>query len=131
MRVFVNGCFDVLHIGHIRLFEFAKSKGDTLMVAIDSDSRVRESKGLERPYNSQEDRAEMLMSIKYIDSVVIFENDDELKSIIKKVSPDLMIVGSDWKGKTIVGGEYAKKIHYFERVGEYSTTRILENSSRR
>tara|TARA_R110000824_G_scaffold398622_1_gene602872 strand:- start:408 stop:797 length:390 start_codon:yes stop_codon:yes gene_type:complete len=124
--VWVNGCFDVLHRGHIELFKFAKSFGKRLVVGIDSDQRVREHKGTSRPFNTQKDRKFLLEAIKFIDTVVIFKDDSELSGLIELFKPDVMVVGSDWRGKKIVGGQYAKKIEYFERIDNYSTTQILE-----
>jgi len=124
--IWVNGCFDVLHRGHIELFKFAKSFGKRLIVGIDSDQRVREHKGESRPFNTEKDRKFLLEAIKHIDLVVIFESDKELSGIIETIKPDIMVVGSDWKGKKIVGGQYAKKIEYFERIDNYSTSQILE-----
>jgi len=124
--IFVNGCFDVLHPGHIQLFEYARSLGDYLIVAIDSDKKVGEMKGPDRPIFCQEDRARTLEAIRYIDVVHIFNSKEELKDLIKTINPDIMIVGSDWKGKEVVGEQYAKTVRFFDRVGEYSTTRTLQ-----
>ena len=124
--IFVNGCFDVLHPGHIQLFEYAKSLGDYLIVAIDSDEKVSQMKGKDRPIFSQDDRARTLEAIRYIDVVHIFNSKEELEDLIKTINPDIMIVGSDWKGKEVVGGQYAKTVRFFDRVGEYSTTRTLQ-----
>lgn len=124
--IFVNGCFDVLHPGHIQLFEYAKSLGDYLIVAIDSDEKVAQMKGKERPIFCQDDRAKTLEAIRYIDVVHIFNSKEELEDLIKTINPDIMVVGSDWKGKEVVGGQYAKTVRFFDRVGEYSTTRTLQ-----
>lgn len=124
--IFVNGCFDVLHPGHIQLFEYAKSLGDYLIVAIDSDEKVAQMKGKERPIFCQDDRARTLEAIRYIDVVHIFNSKEELEDLIKTINPDIMVVGSDWKGKEVVGGQYAKTVRFFDRVGEYSTTRTLQ-----
>jgi D-beta-D-heptose 7-phosphate kinase/D-beta-D-heptose 1-phosphate adenosyltransferase len=124
--IFVNGCFDVLHPGHIQLFEYARSLGDYLIVAIDSDKKVGEMKGPERPIFGQEDRARTLEAIRYIDVVHIFNSKEELEDLIKTINPDIMIVGSDWEGKEVVGGQYAKEVRFFDRVGEYSTTRTIQ-----
>jgi len=124
--IFVNGCFDVLHPGHIQLFEYAKSLGDYLIVAIDSDEKVAQMKGKERPIFSQQDRAKTLEAIRFIDVVYIFNSKEELEDLIKTINPDIMIVGSDWKGKEVVGEQYAKAVRFFDRVGEYSTTRTLQ-----
>ena len=125
--VWVNGCFDVLHRGHIELFKYAKSYGDNLVVAIDTDEKIKKEKGNDRPFNCLEDRKEMLRSIRYIDGVLDFSSKEGLEHLIKLIEPDIMVVGSDWKGKDIVGGQYAKKIIFFERIEKYSTTKILNH----
>ena len=124
-KVWVNGCFDVLHRGHIELFRFASVLGDELMVGLDSDSKVTQDKGEGRPINILSDRIFMLRAIKYIDAVTSFDSAIDLERAIKYYSPDIMVVGSDWKGKTIAGEQYAKKVVFFDRVGDYSTTKIL------
>lgn len=124
--IFVNGCFDVLHPGHIQLFKYAKSLGDYLIVAIDSDKRVSEMKGPERPIFSQSDRSQTLEAIRYIDVVHIFDSKEDLENLLKSIVPDIMIVGSDWKDKEVVGEQYAKTVRFFDRVGEYSTTKTLQ-----
>lgn len=126
--IFVNGCFDVIHRGHIELFKYSRSLGDCLVVAIDSDERVKMMKGYDRPFNNQDDRKFLLESIRYIDDVQIFSNETELENLTFKYKPYIMVVGSDWKGKNIVGSQHAKQIKFFERIGKYSTTNILQNS---
>ena len=128
-KVFVNGCFDILHRGHIELFREAKSLGNKLLVAIDSDKRVSELKGPSRPINKQEDRKFILESIKYIDDVVTFDSEDNLINIIKQYEPDIMMVGSDYKDKKVIGSSHANKIVFFERIDGYSTTKVLQNIS--
>ena len=95
-------------------------------MGIDSDKRVHASKGAHRPYNNEEDRFFFLESIKWIDKVVIFSTDDEMVEKIKENNIDILIVGSDWKGKKIIGEEYVTKVEFFDRIGTYSTTNILE-----
>ena len=124
--IWTNGCFDILHRGHVELFKFCKSQGDYLVVGIDTDSRVKESKGPSRPFNNQEDRKFFLESIKYIDKVVLFSTDEELGQRLVESNVDTMIVGSDWKGKRVVGQEKVNKVLFFDRIGTYSTTNILE-----
>ena len=128
-KVFVNGCFDVIHRGHIELFCEAKSLGNKLLVAIDSDKRVSDLKGPTRPINKQEDRKFILESIKYIDDVVIFDSEDNLIKIIKQYEPDIMMVGSDYKDKKVIGSSHANKLVFFERIDGYSTTKVLQNIS--
>ena len=125
-KVWVNGCFDILHRGHIELFKFAKSKGDFVIVGIDSDSRVGDLKGPTRPINSQEDRKFMLDAIEYVDKVVVFETSSELRGMISYFRPEIMIVGSDYKDKNVIGSQYAGELIFFDRIGDYSTTNILE-----
>lgn len=129
--VFVNGTFDILHTGHLELLNFAKRQGYKLFVAIDSDDRVRMLKGEGRPINSAWDRRKMLLNLKAVDEVEIFRSDEELKMWIKQVSPDIMIVGSDWEGKPVIGSEYAKELIYFKRIDDYSTTKIISDITNR
>lgn len=125
--VFTNGCFDILHPGHIEILKYAKSLGDKVVVGIDSDERVKEKKGDLRPINTSEVRKEMLLAIRYVDAVYVFENDKQLKSLVKKFEPDIMIVGSDWMGKPVIGSEYAKEVKFFKRIPEYSTSKTIES----
>ena len=129
--VFINGCFDILHRGHLELFNYGASLGTRLIVAIDSDQKVREAKGPNRPINNVEDRKFMLLSLQYIDEVMVFNTPEELVETVRSVAPDIMIVGSDWRGKPIVGGEHAQEIRYFERIDGYSTTNIIQSISDR
>ena len=126
IKVWTNGCFDILHRGHIEMFEYAKSLGDVLIVGIDSDERVKKDKGEGRPINNLDDRAIVLQSIKYIDRVMEFDSTNELRNLIKDIRPDIMVIGSDWKGKKVVGEEYAGKVDFFDRIEGYSTTDIIE-----
>ena len=127
MIVWTNGCFDILHRGHIELFKYAKSLGTKLYVGIDSDEKVKLDKGIDRPFNTLEDRKIMLESIKFIDQVFIFDSAKELEEMVKTISPDIMVIGSDWRGKKVIGQQYTKKLKFFNRVIGYSTTNILEN----
>ena len=126
--VWTNGCFDILHRGHIELFKYAKSLGDYLIVGVDTDEKVKKDKGSDRPINSIDDRIVMLESIIFIDEVVWFESTEGLENLVKKISPDAMVIGSDWRGKSVIGQEYTKELIFFDRIGSYSTTNILKNN---
>jgi len=123
--VWVNGCFDVLHVGHIKLLNYAKSLGQFLIVGIDSDERVRKSKGQDRPFNNQGDRLEVLMALKCVDTVVIFDSEETLINLIKHLNPEHMVVGEEYMGR-VVGGEFAQNLHYFKRIPAYSSTNIID-----
>jgi rfaE bifunctional protein nucleotidyltransferase chain/domain len=127
MRIFVNGSFDVLHTGHLDLLFYAKSLGTHLHVAIDSDERIAEHKGIDRPFNPLYIRREVVQSLKPVDAVSVFNSDDELKDIIKCYKPDVMVKGSDWQGKPIIGEEYCRSIAFYKRVKNESTTKIIQN----
>jgi len=128
-KIWTNGCFDILHRGHFEMFKFAKSLGDYLIVGIDTDRKVKQDKGSERPINCVEDRRFALESIRYVDEVLVFDSADELSNLIKSVQPDIMVIGSDWKGKTVIGEEYTKELQFFDRIAGYSTTNILEQTA--
>jgi cytidyltransferase-like protein len=132
MKVWVNGTFDVLHIGHLKLLEFASSFGE-LRVGIDTDKRVKELKGIDRPFNTTEDRKYFLQSLKYVNEVVVFDSREELINLVKEYQPDYMIIGDDYKDQIVYGSEYAKELVFFEKLPNYSTTKILnyENNSNR
>ena len=125
-KVWVNGTFDVLHRGHLELFKFSKSKGDYLIVGIDSDERIKQSKGPKRPINTLEDRYFFLKCIKYVDEIRTFGSDSELRAIIASSAPDYLIVGSDWMDKEVIGAEFADDILFFDRVKYLSSSKILE-----
>jgi D-beta-D-heptose 7-phosphate kinase/D-beta-D-heptose 1-phosphate adenosyltransferase len=127
MNIFVNGTFDILHRGHLELLNYAKGLGNFLLVGIDSDERVKEKKGSRRPIHNQEERKFFLENLKAVDSVDIFSNDQELKNMIKSFKPDIMVVGSDWKGKSVIGSHYAAKLIFFDRVGDYATTKTIQS----
>ncbi len=126
-KVFVNGTFDVLHRGHLALLNYARSIGDEVAVAIDTDSRVREMKGESRPVNSCLDRQVMLLALKSVDKVFSFSSDKELENLIKTYEPDTMIVGSDWKDKTVIGSMYAAELKFFDRLENYATSKTIQS----
>ena len=105
--VFTNGCFDVLHVGHIEFLKFCKKQGDILVMGLNSDSSVRQIKGPERPINNQLDRAAVLAALEMVDYVVIFDEPDPLKTI-ESVKPDVLVKGVDWAEKGVVGREFVE-----------------------
>ena len=123
-KVVVNGTFDVLHPGHLALLNYAKSLGDVLIVAIDSDSRVSELKGPQRPINPQHERKLLLENLRAVDQVVIFNSPDELISIIKECN--IMVKGSDYKGKSIIGEANCPQVVYYDRTEHSSTQKIQD-----
>ena len=110
INIWVNGCFDVLHIGHIELLKYAKSLGIKLIVGIDTDERVKAAKGPQRPFNNLQERKRFLESIRYVDQVVSYSTDEELELNLKENKIDVMVIGSDWKGKRVIGEKIVKKV---------------------
>lgn len=130
MRVIVNGTFDILHRGHLEMLEYAKSQGSYLLVAIDSDRRVKELKGESRPINTVADRRAMLQSLRFVDYVKVFDTTEELIDLIKLYKPDIMVKGSDYQGKSVTGETLIPKVIYYERT-EHSTTKTIQDITRR
>ena len=126
-KVFVNGTFDLLHRGHIELLNYAMTQGGHVCVGIDTDDRVRQMKGPTRPIHNQEERKFFLENLKAVDDVRFFSNDKELEGLVKSYQPDIMIVGSDWKDKSVIGSYWAAKLIFFDRIGEYATTKTIED----
>ena len=127
MNVFVNGTFDVLHLGHLSLLNYSKSLGNKLFVGLDTDRRVSEKKGSSRPVNNVYERQQMLLNLKAVDEVMIFDSDHELCMLVKQIRPSIMVVGSDWKGKPIIGSEFAKQLFYYSRIDGYSSTQKIQD----
>lgn len=126
MKIFVNGSFDILHKGHLGMLETAKSLGDFLLVAIDSDRRISELKGSDRPFNNQENRVALMKALKWVDEVRVFDSDEELINIMREYEPDVTLKGSDWFGKRIVGQDFAGNIIFYNRIDDESTTNTIE-----
>ena len=122
--VWCNGTFDILHPGHIELFKVGKSLGKKLIVATDTDEKIRKDKGAFKPINNLCDRVSMLQAIKYIDEVLYFSSRKELEGLIKMYMPDILLLGDDWQGGDVVGKEYARDIRFLPRLN-YSTTKII------
>jgi len=127
-KVIVNGTFDILHLGHLRMLQHAKAIPDSYVyVLIDSDRRVKELKGSDRPIHNEYERASFLAALKSVDRVDIFDTDQELINYIKNFYPDVMVKGSDYKDKPIIGAEYCKKIIFYDRLEKYSTTNKIQD----
>ena len=126
IKVFVNGTFDVLHPGHVMLLQYAAGLG-SVTVAIDTDRRVTQLKGAGRPFFNQNERALMLQGLRYIDQVCTFDTDQELEHIIQTIQPDIMVKGSDYRGRAIIGQEHVPHIEFFERIHEYSSTKAIQH----
>jgi rfaE bifunctional protein nucleotidyltransferase chain/domain len=125
-KVIVNGTFDILHRGHLELLQFARSQGDQLLVCIDTDRRVKELKGNTRPINNQDDRRFMLYNLRTVDTVMLFDSKEELINIIKEYKPDIMVKGSDYRGRSIVGEQHVPKVIFYDRT-EHSTTKTIQD----
>ncbi len=126
--VFTNGCFDILHAGHVTYLAFARSQGDALVVGLNADASVRRAKGPSRPVNSQQDRALVLAALESVDYVVDFEEDEPL-NLISAIVPDVLVKGADWahyvSGREIVESAGGRVV-LAEMVEGRSTTRIIE-----
>ena len=125
IRVWVNGTFDVLHIGHIKLLEFASQFGE-VRVGIDTDERVKKLKGELRPINTIKDRIDFMNSIKYVNSSVSFSTDEELCDRIKEWNTDIIIIGDDYKDTRVIGSNLVKEIIFFDKIDGHSSTKIIE-----
>lgn len=129
--VFTNGCFDLLHIGHVRYLQEARSLGDALVVGVNSDESVKRLKGPTRPVQNESDRAEILAALAAVDFTVIF-NEDTPENLIHKVRPDILVKGGDWKIDQIVGApfvmSYGGKVMSLQFVDGKSTTKIIEKA---
>ncbi|MDY5050255.1 MAG: D-glycero-beta-D-manno-heptose 1-phosphate adenylyltransferase, partial [Candidatus Mucispirillum faecigallinarum] len=122
--VFTNGCFDILHRGHVTYLKHAKALGDILVLGLNSDASVKRLKGPSRPVNNEQDRAVVLEALECIDYIVIFEEDTPL-NLIKNVMPDILVKGGDYKAEDVVGKEYAGRVEIIDFVEGYSTTSTI------
>ena len=127
-QVVVNGTFDIIHLGHLELLQYARSFSNSyVLVLIDSDRRIKELKGSNRPINNEYERCSMLSAMKYVDRIEIFDSDQELIDLIKEFEPDVMVKGSDYRDRPIIGAEYCKEIKFYDRVEPYSTTKTIQD----
>lgn len=125
-KIVVNGTFDILHPGHIKMLNYAKSLGEYLLVLVDTDRRVRELKGDTRPINNQYDRQFLLKNLKAVNDVWFFDSDEELVEKIKLFDPTIMVKGSDYINAPILGQEFVKRIEFYDRT-KHSTTKIIQD----
>jgi rfaE bifunctional protein nucleotidyltransferase chain/domain len=127
--VFTNGCFDILHLGHVMYLAHARALGDFLFVGVNSDASVKRLKGAERPVQNEKDRAEILLHLKPVDSVSIFDEDTPLE-LIKLVKPDVLVKGGDWAPEKIVGKDfvesYGGRVQSLPFVQGHSTTGLID-----
>lgn len=129
--VFTNGCFDLLHVGHIRYLQQARSLGNSLIVAVNSDSSVRKLKGPERPIQYENDRAEILAALECVSLSVLF-SEETPEQIIRRIRPDILVKGGDWKIDDIAGGPFVQSIGgrvlSLQFVDGKSTTKLIQKS---
>ena len=132
--VFTNGCFDILHVGHVRYLTAARSEGDVLVVGLNSDESVRSIKPENRPIVNQNQRAEVLAGLECVDYITVFNEPDPLK-VIKELKPDVLVKGADWIEKEIIGADIVKanggKVVRVPVVHEVSTSRIIQRIAKR
>lgn len=127
--VFTNGCFDILHLGHVDYLEKARNLGDRLIIGLNTDSSVSRFKGPQRPIQDQKSRARILSSLQFVDMVVLFDEDTP-KELISTLVPDVLVKGSDYLAENIVGADVVKKaggeVRTIDLVTGYSTSKVIE-----
>ncbi|MBL0310263.1 MAG: D-glycero-beta-D-manno-heptose 1-phosphate adenylyltransferase [Bacteroidetes bacterium] len=131
--VFTNGCFDILHEGHIRLFASCQKLGERVIVGLNSDTSIKKLKGKHRPVNSQKSRAIVLAALQYVDGVVIFKEETP-KKLIHSIRPDFLVKGGDWKKTKIVGSDFVESyggiVKTIPYLKGFSTTEIIARSKK-
>ena len=123
--VWCNGTFDILHPGHIQLFKAARSLGNKVIVATDTDEKIKADKGDHRPINNLSYRVAMLEAIRYIDVVHTFGSREELEGLIQLYNPDILLLGDDWQGGDVVGIEHTKGVRFLPRVGGNASSKTI------
>ena len=123
-KIVVNGTFDVIHPGHLALLNYARSLGDFLLVAIDTDERVRALKGPTRPINNQHERKLLLENLRAVDQVEFFNSPDELIELVKDCT---MVKGSDYRGHSVIGETHCREVIYYDRLDDYSSTKKIQD----
>ena len=127
--VFTNGCFDILHRGHLEMLKYCKSIGSTVIVGLNSDASVKRLKGDNRPINKELDRKYFLECLKFVDKVIVFDEDTPY-NLIKSLKPDLIIKGGDYKKEEVVGSDICE-VKIFNYVEGYSTTKKIQDITNR
>ena len=127
-NIWINGCFDVLHMGHIKLFRRARQMGMKVIIGVDTDERIRQAKGEGRPVNDLHNRIDFLRSIKYVDMIHSFGTDEELSKLIEDYLPRYMLIGDDYKDKEIIGSKWVKEVIYVPRYQGLSSSNILNGT---
>lgn len=130
--IWTNGCYDILHIGHLELLQKCKQESKKLnnclvFVGLDSDERIKKSKGKDRPINDEVTRISMMLSLKYVDGVFTFDEDNELDNILSDIKPTKMIIGEEYKNKNVIGAQHSKELIFFPKVKDFSTTNIIKS----
>lgn len=123
--VFTNGCFDILHPGHVKILRQAKQKGDVLIVGLNSDLSIKKIKGPQRPILDERARAKVLSALAAVDYIITF-NEPTPYQLIQKIKPDILVKGGDWDRSSIVGRDLVKKIYRVKICPGYSTTNIIK-----
>jgi len=123
--VWVNGCFDVMHAGHIDMLKYARSLGQRLIVGLDTDERVQSNKGPSRPINNLHLRVKFMEAIRYVDEVKTFGSDDELKALIRASNADTIVVGKEYENGTVIGKELFKHVIFFPKLYNLSTSKLV------
>jgi D-beta-D-heptose 7-phosphate kinase/D-beta-D-heptose 1-phosphate adenosyltransferase len=122
--VFTNGCFDILHSAHIKLFQYSKSQGNILVVGLNSDESIQRLKGLTRPINNIDERAHILSLFNFIDYIIIFDEDTPY-NIIKLLQPDIIVKGGDYCAENVIGAQYCKEVKIFNYINNKSTSLVV------
>ena len=122
--VFTNGCFDILHSAHIKLLKYSKQQGDILVVGLNTDDSIKRLKGSDRPINNLSERATILSLFEFVDYIIIYDDDTPL-NVLKILSPDILIKGSDYNMENVIGKEFSKKVLFFDLINDKSTSKII------
>ena len=123
--VFTNGCFDILHSGHIKYLEISKNYGDILIIGLNSDESIRRIKGDDRPINNEQNRAYILNALEFVDYIIIF-NEDTPYNLISQINPDIITKGADYSKDEVVGSDIVKDVKLINLFDEQSTTKLIQ-----